>query len=172
VLTIGKNFPVYLQQDKKFAEEFARYSAAETQNSVPDSNSDIEERKVAALERQADAQERQADALENQTLVQERAADAAEDQAFQQEMLNDDIDFHLDMMSIQSQPPPPINQTLPPINFQPSPTILLPSINQQPERPTLIMVPGQGTFVASPERPGQPQIITGPGLIGPIIISH
>jgi hypothetical protein len=83
----------------------------------------------------------------------QRQADAAEDQAFQQEML-----------SIQSQ-------SLPPINFQPPPTVLLPSI-QQPEQPTLILVPGQGTFVASPERPGQPQLITGPGLNGPIIISH
>ena len=164
VLTIGKNFPVYLQQDKNFAEEFAKYSAAEIQNPVSDSNNDIEERKTEALERQADAQERQADALENQTLAQERTADAAEDQAFQQEMLNDDIDLRLDMMSIQSQP-------LPPVTFQPLPTISLPPI-EQPAQPTFIFVPGQGTFIASPERPGQPQFITGPGLNGPIIISH
>jgi hypothetical protein len=158
VLTIGKNLPTYLQQDKRFAEEFAAYSAAEIQSSASDSNNGIEERKATALERQADALERQANALEDQTPAQERAADAAEDQAFQQEMLNDDIDFRLDTLQIQNMTRP----TLPTVPVAPI---------QQPDHPRFIIVPGQGTYVVSPERLGQPQIITGPGLNGPIIVS-
>jgi hypothetical protein len=157
VLAIGKKFPVYLQQDKKFAEEFAKYSAIDSQNSVVNQGSDIEERKAEALERQADAQERQADALE-------RTADAAEDQAFEQGMSDDNIDFRLDMLSLQ-------NQSKPLTTFQPLPMAALPPV-AQPAQPTFIFVPGQGTFVVSPEVPGQPQLITGPGLNGPIIISH
>jgi hypothetical protein len=162
VLAIGKKFPGYLQQDKRFAEEFATYSATETQSSASDLNNGVEERKAAALERQADALERQANALEDQTFAHERAADAAEDQAFQQEMLNDDIDFRLDMLQIQKMTPLPTSPTLPIIPIAPI---------QQPDHPRFIIVPGQGTYVVSPESPGQPQMITGPGLNGPIIIS-
>lgn len=162
VLAIGRNSPIYLQQDKQFAEEFALYSALEKSYSVSNSSSDSEERKTAALERQADALERQANALEDQTFAQERAANAAEDQEFQQEMLNDDIDFRLDMSQIQNMTPPLTSPTLPIIPIAPI---------QQPDHPRLIIVPGQGTYVVSPERPGQPQIITGPGLKGPIIVS-
>jgi hypothetical protein len=157
VLAIGENFPNYLQQDKQFAQEFAKYSTVGSQSPANDKNNDIEERKAEALERQADAQERQADALE-------RTADATEDQLFQQEMSDDDIDFDLDMLSIQ-------NQSTSPDTYQPLPTTPVLPVMQSP-RPTLIFVPGQGTFVASPEVPGQPQMITGPGLNGPIIISH
>lgn len=161
VVAIGKAFPVYLQQDKTFADEFTKYSAKDLQNAESGSNTDIEERKTEALERQADAQERQADALEDQTIAQERAADAAEDEAFQQTIFNNNFDNRL---SIQSTP-------LPPVTFPQLPTISLPPI-AQPAQPTFIFIPGEGTFVASPERPGQPQLITGPGLNGPIIISH
>ena len=96
VLMLGKAFPIYLQNDRKFAEEFAQYSATEKQNPISAANNNIEERKVTALERQADALERQANATENQ--------------AFQQEVLKDDIDFQMGMMSLQNELLQPIQQ--------------------------------------------------------------